>query len=149
MSNELSVDAEELRALLVLGMVATLFTMAQLSPKHVFAFGLSFRWIAYTLLIDWGGYLFLAVVGLSKDCIKETLADLCRDLSKLCFLFGIGLGLGIAITIFLGAFIEPALTSHGINVGINEAGPAIAMLSFVFMYFVTKPDFLSKSPRNT
>jgi hypothetical protein len=148
MSNDdLKVSLEELRALLVLGIVGTLFTMAQLSPNHVFAFGITFRWIADTLLISWGGYLFLAVVGISTDCVRKEFALACRDIAKFLFVFGIALGLAVAITILAGGMLEPTLTQYGIKVGLREAGWVLIVMTFAFAYVVARPELLSRRPR--
>jgi hypothetical protein len=92
-------QTEELRGILVLGIIGTLLSIAQLAPK-VELLGIPFVELTYWLIAYWGSYLFFAVIGISRDWINESVARVCYEIASMTFVSGIGFIVGL-IPVFL------------------------------------------------
>lgn len=97
---------EELRAILVLGIIGTLFTAAQLSPRYVLPpsyMGFTLKWVTYVLLFYWGTYLFFAVIGISDDWVADVVTHACDSFARFLFLGGIGILSGMVFLVLIGS----------------------------------------------
>ncbi len=111
---------EELRAILVLGIIGTLIGARGFLDISL-GFGIHVSDFTNWLLVYWSGYLFLMVVGISDDVIKPQLARRCADAAPACFRAGITLTLTLILVIgtaLVIGYLKPSLLSGPGNVGI-------------------------------
>jgi hypothetical protein len=103
-------SSEELRVLIVLGIIGVLFSAYQFWPGITLAYGwMTLGQLIKLLIIFWGGYLILLAMGISDDWIRPSVAKICYDTSITLFVSGMGLVTSMAILVFLTRYVGSGL----------------------------------------
>lgn len=89
-----AIAREELRALLVLGIIGTLLGVRDVLNVNL-GYGVTLGMITSGLMVFWGAYVFLMAIGVSGDLISESVAEKCEVMAVVCFLVGICVTVGV------------------------------------------------------
>jgi len=92
---------DELRVVIVLGIIGVLFSASQLWPEVTFAYNMTLRQVLNLLILYWGGYLILLAIGISDDWVKTSVAKVCYESSIMLFMIGMGFVTAMALVAFL------------------------------------------------
>ena len=121
MAQERKYEREELRAILVLGIIGTLLGTKNFTDVSL-GFGIHVSFIVNGLLEYWGAYLFLEVMAISSEVIKERVRAYCEIAARLCFLYGLALTFGLTIFVsfylVIGTISASLLANYAIGVGV-------------------------------
>jgi len=101
-----AIAREELRALLVLGIIGTLLGVRDVLDIKL-GYGITFNSIVSALMMYWGAYVFLMAVGVSGDLLRPKVADTCATVAALCFILGIASMIGMVIFVVVGVILTP------------------------------------------
>jgi hypothetical protein len=82
---------EELRALLVLGIIGTLLGVRDVLNANL-GYGITLNLVANFLILYWGAYVFLMAIGISDDWVYPPICKVCAHAAQVFF------GLGISVT---------------------------------------------------
>lgn len=104
---------EELRALLVLGIIGTLLSVRDILNIDL-GYGIRLNIVVVYLILYWGAYVFLAVIAISDDWVNLRIANACGTAAALAFLLGVcatsGMALFATLAWILVHFISPSMT---------------------------------------
>lgn len=89
---------EELRALLVLGIIGTLLGARDVLNANL-VYGLTINDVANWLILYWGAYVFLMAIGISDDWVYPPISKACKRLAQAFFCLGISVTSGLALFI--------------------------------------------------
>jgi hypothetical protein len=130
---EFDLGREELRALLVLGIIGTLLAVRDVL-KGDLAYSITFTDITTLLMAYWGAYLFLMVIGISGDLVRRRVANACAIGAAFFFLLGIGSTIGMflftMLALVLARFIDPNM-AFAVSIIVGLASTIIATILLV------------------
>jgi hypothetical protein len=131
---------EELRALLVLGIIGTLLSTREFLDINL-GFGFHVSSLVQGMLSFWAVYLFLTVAGISTDVVRPRVARACAILAPV--VFRSGLGLSVAVSLFAGTLLimnasDPSLLK-------NLVVDVVLLIGFGLLTFVVQ-DAISNDP---
>ena len=127
-----ALSTEELRAILVLGIIASLLAARDLLNVKLGA-GFSLVDIANALTVYWGGYLFLIVIGISRDVIYRPVAERFTRYGKVFFLVGVAASIGMSVVCAV-ALLVPTFVATAFGLGVSTAlGCAVAVAGLLWL----------------
>jgi hypothetical protein len=91
---------EELRALLVLGIIGTLLGVRDVLNANL-VYGLTINDVANYLILYWGAYVFLMAIGISDDWVYPPISKACERAAQAAFCIGISVTSGMALFIVI------------------------------------------------
>ena len=108
--SEKDLRREEIRAVLAIGVIASLFAARSLIPPGgpIYPTNFSLREILDGLIVTWTIYIFLAAVAVSEDLFSRIIVMICLNLAQI--IFGLGaLLVIIAITAIFWMITVPLI----------------------------------------
>ena len=125
-------EREEVRGIFVLGIIATLLSIAQVAPKLQLPFGVPFVDAMYWLIVYWGSYLVFAVIGISRDWIRQSVAEWSYEFSSITFVGGMGILVALVTLVVIGSVLP-------FQIGYVWSLLIAGIFAAAFIYAIRKP----------
>lgn len=130
---------EELRALLVLGIIGTLLGARDVLNANL-GYGLTINSVAKYLILWWGIYIFLMAIGISDDWVYPPICKACVRAAEIAFCTGISVTCAMAlytvVALVLATFMNQTTSA------IIAAIPALLFGIFMVRQIRRKPKLL-------
>jgi hypothetical protein len=125
---------EELRALLVLGVIGSLLAARGALVIIKVGAGFSLGDIANFLIFYWGTYLFLVAIGISNDVIYPPIAGMIKAVAKRFFFVGIPVTIGMSFVLSCG-FLSPSFVSTNLGLVFTGGAAIVVCLIAIILLF--------------